>query len=344
MAKDDEKRDTSQTPSKPQNARNPTTENQDEIPTSASATLASRIQNSASGLARSAFSVPGQTQDLAGSLASSEKAGPSASTSTGVGQSSGQAVDDQFGRAAGSAAAWGNAGAPGETFRSSTQPGRGDMTGLTEEQFEGTYDAIHNVPASIHETGAATGKGKERANEDAFDTAWHRSSHPPPTTTTPSAPDGAAVVSLLSDSTFSPDFPIEFDTDTDTPPAPLTAAEIDMLKTFQRHLPPPPAHQHRLTSSSLVPDIDSILSSAPAAGGVETDATALRDHVLAGLPGAADWMAVEERYHDEVWGYLRPTLEAAAREMEEKKESGTGTGEDEDGPAVRRLKMILKHM
>lgn len=76
------------------------------------------------------------------------------------------------------------------------------------------------------------------------------------------------------------------------------------------------------------------------------DTETLRNMVLSHLPGAEDWMAVEERYHDEVWGYLRPTLEAAKKEIEEKKEKEKQGSPNvrKDGPAVRRLKMILRHM
>lgn len=70
--------------------------------------------------------------------------------------------------------------------------------------------------------------------------------------------------------------------------------------------------------------------------------TSLRDSVLANLPGAGDWIGVQERYHDEVWGFLQPVLEEAKAEIEEKGVEGLGHGED--GPAVRRLKMILMHM
>jgi hypothetical protein len=69
----------------------------------------------------------------------------------------------------------------------------------------------------------------------------------------------------------------------------------------------------------------------------------LRDSVLEYLPGAEDWVTVHERYHDDVWGYLRPALEAAKAEIEERGLE-IQEGDENDGPAVRRLKMILKHM
>lgn len=69
--------------------------------------------------------------------------------------------------------------------------------------------------------------------------------------------------------------------------------------------------------------------------------------MLTSLPGAEDWVAVEERYHDEVWGFLRPTLEAAKQEIESGGGEASRQGPDGsavDGPAVARLKMVLRHM
>jgi hypothetical protein len=54
------------------------------------------------------------------------------------------------------------------------------------------------------------------------------------------------------------------------------------------------------------------------ATGSTSTSTSLRDVVLTNLPGAGDWIGVQERYHDEVWGYLQPVLEEARAEIEEK--------------------------
>jgi hypothetical protein len=89
---------------------------------------------------------------------------------------------------------------------------------------------------------------------------------------------------------------------------------------------------------SLIPDIDTFIAQDSS-----TSDLGLRDSVLERLPGAGDWVGVQERYHDEVWGYLRPALEAAKTEMEGGGD-GDGDGEGREGPAVRRLRMILKHM
>lgn len=72
--------------------------------------------------------------------------------------------------------------------------------------------------------------------------------------------------------------------------------------------------------------------------------SALRDEVLGQLPGAGDWIGVQERYHDEVWGFLEPVLEAARVEIERGREGGGDGSGNGEGPAVRRLRMILGHM
>ncbi|RMJ26533.1 hypothetical protein PHISP_02580 [Aspergillus sp. HF37] len=310
------------------------------------ASLASRVQDSASGLARNAFFTPGPPQDISRSLPGGSKAAPSSLSSA----SSLQPVADQYRHPAASSSAREHAGAlPPETFRSSSsQQDHFGHPSFTEDEFQHTYDAGVYDNAEV---GKGKGKGKatdtgldpSTASPSAFDTAWQKSSleaqQPQP------PPDGAVVASLLSERTFDPEFPPSANesfepVDTELSPMTLTPEEVRTIELFRRHMPAPEptAPSSKINHASLVPDIGSFLDSVPTGPG--TDAAALRDDVLTSLPGAEDWLAVEERYHDEVWGYLRPTLEAAAKEMEESKDS-RGT---EDGPAVRRLKMVLKHM
>lgn len=317
--------------------------------------IASRIQDSASGLARSAFFAPGPPQDLAHSLASGGKPGPSSSAS--FERPSSQAVADQYRQSSASSSIQGQgAGTPLETFRSSAsaQQGRFGQPPFSEEEFQHTYDG-NTDHGFLADTGIGKGKGKAGGSEfispddsqipSDFDVAWQRGSHDAlHNATSQHSSDGAAVVSLLADRSFDPEFPISAHepaepVDTELSPQPLTPEEIQMIETFRRKLPPPEQSQpSRINPASLIPDIDTFLNGITPGPG--TDAMALRDDVLTNLPGAADWIGVEERYHDEVWGYLRPTLEAAAKEMEDNKHSQKA----EDGPAVRRLKLVLKHM
>lgn len=229
-----------------------------------------------------------------------------------------------------------------------------------------TTETTTNQPHEDLQTPSSTWKGKARAHDPTqhqFETVWQRQwhdQHNPQTTSTP-VTDGAAVVSLLSDANFDPNFedPTTVpDTEIDfaAAPAPLSAAERETLDSFRKGLgldEERSEERGRLTGASLVPDIDVFLSQGVGSGiGIGegnatvtgSSSTSLRDAVLANLPGAGDWVGVQERYHDEVWGFLQPVLEDARAEIEEKGAGEEGLGAGEDGPAVRRLKMILMHM
>lgn len=367
--------------------------------------LASRVQSSAAGLARSAFQ-GGGSSDLAQTLASATEGKAGGSSASAGGQLASRDVTTS---ARGSASAGGYAGSDpsygvAESFRNEGTSATGGfmLPGLTEEEFQGgdaytddvgvSLSGRGNQPASqieIENENTAPGqdtlqgttgswKGKHRAHDPVqleYNTAWERAEHDPAlpqTTHEPVPTDGAAVVSLLSSASFDPNFDPstdDLDLDPNASPAPLTASEMEALNSFRRQLDressAEPQHQTQqrtqgLSPFSLVPDIDTFLQQNDPAAYTPThtiqpvdtttntvtskDSTiSLRDNVLTHLPGAADWIGVQDRYHDEVWGYLRPALEAAQAEMEEREE-GEGEEGRVDGPAVRRLKMILKHM
>lgn len=190
--------------------------------------------------------------------------------------------------------------------------------------------------------------------------------------------DGAEVVNLLSDPSFQPglvtwdddqhydgmdtsssglgiDLAFDDNDPLDAEGFPhalamsLSPTEIQILDSFRRQQPYYQQHQteqsqegkKKITAYSLVPDIDSFLAQNDTR---KTDNDALRNEVITNLIGAEEWLTVDERYNDDVWGYLRPAVEAAAAEIKEKEESSVREGEDGDGPAVKRLKMILRHM
>lgn len=341
--------------------------------------LASRIQSSAAGLARSAMQGAGSSSDAARTLAGAmqgKAAGPSALVSPGSG---GLVSRDIGARGSGAGAGAGYSGPSAESFRSensSERTGGFEIPALSEEAFQrlGAYtdemgvqgdgergNAYHDTSLSDLQGETGNWKGKQRAHDPMqldYTSAWERADHPGSQVHTyeAQASDGAAVVSLLKDTSFDPDFggPEDLDLDMAATPPPLTAEEIKMLDSFRRQIgdSTDPNIQHQqpgLSSLSLVPDIDTFLQqNDPSAftqttGSGAASAMSLRDSVLEYLPGAEDWVTVHERYHDEVWGYLRPALEAAKAEIEEKKTEGQEEDEN-DGPAVRRLKMILKHM
>ncbi|KAL2836723.1 hypothetical protein BJY01DRAFT_53158 [Aspergillus pseudoustus] len=304
--------------------------------------LASRIQKSASGLARNAFLSSVSSGDTAQLLSDGGKAAPSASSSSAL------AAAEQYTETSGpvsSSSREQSNHAYAEAFRSSprTQPGAFKLPELTENEFQSTYGG--DFTEVLNDTSKGKGKGKETSlGSSTADNYLDPTSTALPT-------DGDAVVSLLADANFDPEFPPSADepaeyVETELEPPRLTPDEMKMIESFRRQLPPElqprqsPGSSSQLNSTSLVPDIGSFLDTLPASNPATSHATSLRDEVLTSLPGAADWIAVEEKYHDEVWGYLQPTLEAAAKEIE----SNRGSSSTEDGPAIRRLKMILNHM
>ncbi|KAI9374367.1 hypothetical protein BJX61DRAFT_306214 [Aspergillus egyptiacus] len=333
----------------PRNPR-PSAENSDEAPANSNRdsqgaqSLATRIQNSASGLARNAFLSSGSSGDTAHLLSDGGKAAPSSSSTSAL------AAAEQYRQSSGAPSTSSrdqiNYGS-GDTFRSaSAAQTRGfELPGLTEEEFQNQYGGGLSDNMDVIDRG----KGKAKAREINPQSAEHNL-YDTQTAASVSS-DGDAVVSLLANPTFDPAFPPQPNEppeylDTELAPPQLTQAEMQMIESFRRELPAEPQsqqtqnHPHQLNPSSLVPDIGSFLDTLPASNSSTSAATSLRDTVLTSLPGAAEWISVEEKYHDEVWGYLQPTLEAAAKEIESTKDSPEST----EGPAVRRLKMILRHM
>ncbi|EEA18624.1 hypothetical protein TMatcc_010832 [Talaromyces marneffei ATCC 18224] len=183
--------------------------------------------------------------------------------------------------------------------------------------------------------------------------------------------DGAEVVALLSNPSFQPGLvtwahnenqggmvdglePVfdlnddPFDTEGFPLAIGLSPAEMQMIDMFRRQQPQHQQDQEthekedrnkRITANSLVPDIDSILSTA-----ATNKHEALREAVITNLVGAEEWLHVDQQYNEDVWGYLKPAVEAAAAELQQKEENPVKEGVDGDGPAVKRLRMILRHM
>jgi hypothetical protein len=250
--------------------------------------------------------------------------------------------------------------APTESFRSAsgTTAQNNNLFGLEnfdQEQFQHDYgDEYQSI---------GNGKGKGRvsiSSSEEYDAAWihavataqrsnnHYDTHDTQNHTHNQGQDGAAVVSLLSDPSFQPEFADDDDLYEDPDmavPAPLTADEIRILDSFRRQqsstTTPTHPKTNAITPHSLIPDIDTFLADNDGIS-VGTSDAALRDAVLHNLPGAEDWVAVNDRYQDEVWGFLRPALEAASKEIEENDQKESDPARE--GPAVRRLKMILRHM
>lgn len=241
-------------------------------------------------------------------------------------------------------------------FREGQDQDQGQGQGLSEGQDEYSDFGIDQAEAEVEaeagiqpvrQDGKGKGKGKER---DTFEQAWSSAQHPVQPGHIQSQTDGADVLDLLTSPTFNADFPDAdneqipndlSDYTPDTASTGLSPSELQTLHSFRRSQDQSQPQQAKISSSSLIPDIDDFLSNVPPST-AETD---LRDAVLTGLSGSEDWVSVEERYHDEVWGFLKPALQAAQNEIQAKEDGQDPSGQgDGDGPAVARLKMILRHM
>ncbi|KAJ5085272.1 hypothetical protein N7532_010043 [Penicillium argentinense] len=323
--------------------------------------LATRIQSSASNLARTAFA-PDPTQTL--SAVTNGKASPSTPSNAGsfardISTAQGPSTSGLSGSVSGTRPAT-------DSFRNaSNAPASAfEIPAMTEEEFQAqgyTEDSQFHTqfqqgqgqghqetdkPLDPLQSTTGNWKGKHRAADpvQVYTSAWERATSN--TSPTLQDGDGEAVSTLLNNPTFDPSFALDADIQTSDmadEPAPLTRAELQTLDSFRRDLVIPDKHLDtpavQLNPTSLIPDIDTFLQQDQHS--TAGSAVSLRDHVLANLPGANEWVRVQERYHDEVWGFLRPALEAAREEIEEGEE---GLGEHEEGPAVRRLRMILEHM
>ncbi|CAI7678918.1 unnamed protein product [Penicillium pancosmium] len=394
-------------PTKPSTGSSKSANTSNNANTPSQPSLATRIQSSAAGLARSALTGPSDYAQTLNTATQGKAASSSSALASASGSGSSYAANPNNHVPYSSSSAQPQQQTPAPTFRNTTtnQPGAFSIPNITEEEFQrvytdiGTYGRAYydsetgtgtitgidtNTETDVHksnlgatstsnlsqnesdheplQSNTGTWKGKHRLQDPVqleYTTAWERASphtftaEPTTHTYTPVSTDGDAVSALLSDPSFDAagydeDENYNVDLDLETELAPLSDEEIKMdmgigmgsgsgsgldnRKTPQGSVP--------LSSVSLVPDIDAFLNeNDPGAG---TGAVSLRDRVLSELPGSNEWVGVQERYHDEVWGYLRPALEAAREEIEEK--GIEGEGHDGDGPAVRRLKMILKHM
>ncbi|OJJ46129.1 hypothetical protein ASPZODRAFT_2060327 [Penicilliopsis zonata CBS 506.65] len=146
--------------------------------------------------------------------------------------------------------------------------------------------------------------------------------------------DGEEVLSLLSSQEYHSVHDYEPMEDLQPPP-PLSEMEMQIIQSFRLSEGGAQTSLQDLSSISsisLIPGIDSIDPDP-----TDSQDLSLRDRVLDNLPGAQDWIGVQEGYHDAVWGYLRPVLENAAAEL-------TDRPHNNDTPAVKRVQSILGYM
>ncbi|EFR05310.1 hypothetical protein MGYG_08321 [Nannizzia gypsea CBS 118893] len=298
---------------------------------STSSSMAGRIQSSAAGLLKSAITPSSSSsstyaRDVSSSLVglSSSEKGSGASSSS----SASRPVDGGFHHGPSSVQ-------PDSAFRSQpSQEMQSSVIGQEREFQQGSLPVDDTAAAATSVGNAIStsrGKGKGRdiqpeTGDERFDSAWKTASTS--AVTEQEQRDGQAVSDLLSSTTtFDPSALPDLDED---------EPEVDMsfLITNQHGQ----QQQHDISSTSLIPDIDFVLSSLrgiPA----QSQAEHLRD-----LPGVAEWLDLDQEYQDAVWGYLKPRVEEARKEVQEKLEKGEEGDGVGDGPAVARLRMVLAHL
>ncbi|EFE38464.1 conserved hypothetical protein [Trichophyton verrucosum HKI 0517] len=312
-------------------------------PSSGSTSMADRIQSSAAGLLKSAITPSASTpagsyafaRDVSSSLAgvsSSEKAGGASSSSSSAARP-GAAVEGGIHHGSSSTQ-------PGSALRS--LPSQGMQSSLVDQEREFQQgglpvdgDTADGAGTGYISTSTTSSKGKGREvdmGDEQFDSAWKSASSnaTPSAVTEQERRDGQAVSDLLSSATFDPSSLPDTDPDELQPePEP----DMSFLTTNQRG-----EQQPDISSTSLIPDIDFVLSSLrgiPPQSQVEH----LRD-----LPGVAEWLDLDREYQDVVWGSLKPAVEEARQEVQEKLEKGEQGAAVGDGPAVARLRMVLAHL
>lgn len=295
--------------------------------------MMNRVQSSASGLLRNALAGTGGNDlnaDLSNSLSSTGKASSSQTSRT----ASSATESSHLTSNAPAVSRDGEQNLRSESFRSGLTT---QEDGLDNNQLGETHgdDLLYDLSNT---KGKGTSSGEQTTSQQpdiplntkdlsTFNTAW---------TAPTSQPDGSDVVALLSSPTFQPDtIPSPIEQEEQEQPT-LTPSELELIDSFRRH-PSMPATSTLHTPNpinplSLIPDISS--------------AEQQTESHLQTLPGISDWIDLDKNYHAEVWGYLRPHIRAAMDEIEERSSRGKeeGGGETKDGPAVRRLQMILRHM
>ena len=160
----------------------------------------------------------------------------------------------------------------------------------------------------------------EKGKAVARGTPGDKSSQPLPQHQLSRHEDGAEVSRLLSDLSFQPSTTFEYDLEEDYSIV-LTVAEKADADYFSSHF-----DGHFLASQPLAQQLEEA-SNASRLDASSAELLSFFEHV--------------ENYQDEVWGYLKPIVAAAREEI---KSSTDASGRMEEGPALRRLRMILHHI
>ena len=304
----------------------------------ATPTLPQRIGESASGLLKESFERP-SPRAVIGVLASvntdNAKAGSSSSSTSTDGSSSTFRSESQHKKA--------NLDQD-KSFRSNEQ---GSMFGRIHGQvafnefFGGSKELVHDSECAVGSSElngdqqlvfsmGPAGKTLPRVHEKKTRKVQDENQD-----LTDQNADGAAVVALLSDPGFTPD----------KEPGSTLALEEDGGEGRNYGRPQAGKRPTNLVHAShqsnpldLMPDFgdssNAYLATEPRYQG--------REHLpKSSFEVAQPWIDILGRYQDEVWGDMLPLLQEAREELKTAYEDQNHL---RDGPAIRRLKMVLQHL
>ena len=150
--------------------------------------------------------------------------------------------------------------------------------------------------------------------------------------------DGAAVVALLSDPAFTVDEEPSSTLDSETDGA--EGRDRKGLRTGKR-LAESIGFLHPSSPLDLVPDFGARWDLSHALPATQRGIHESRHFLEPRSSETQPWIDIRGRYHDEVWAEILPLVQEAREELEAVNEKQTALKE---GPAIRRLTMVLQHL
>ena len=153
--------------------------------------------------------------------------------------------------------------------------------------------------------------------------------------------DGAAVVALLSDPAFTVDEQPSSNLDLETDGAEDESyRRLQTGKGMAKGMAKSVDVVHPPSPLGLMPDFGAPWTLKHMLLATQNGIDERRHCLEAGFFEVQPWIDILNRYHDEVWGEMLPLVQEACKESTAANEKQRGP---RDSPALRRLRMVLKH-
>lgn len=293
----------------------------------ARASLPQRVGESASGLLKELFkqSSPRTVTGTLASLNADDAKAGSSSSSTGTGESSWafrsssqyeQATVEQ-----------------GGSFRSNEKAGK---SGRSHDQvaFDEFAQDAHALSGD-HKSGFSLGIAESNLPRVQVTETWKTRDENQEFADRKI--DGAAVVALLSDPAFTID---------EEPSSTLDLENNGRKQDYERlKIRKAPGKTvdalHPSNALHLMPDFGAPWSSIHASVATQKGIHERGRFLESRFGNVQPWIDILDTYHDEVWGDILPLVQEAREELKAANENWTC---HQDGPAIRRLKMVLQHL